>query len=264
MARELIDPEKMHDTPFEIPDEHGRLYRRALEALNEAKIPYVVSGAFAMYAYTGLWRNTKDLDLFVERQNAQVTLDVLQKAGFETELTDPKWLGKAKKKDVLIDVIFAAGNMVAEVDRVWMESARPAHVLGVPTQLAAPEDLISFKAFICERHRFDGADIAHMIQGLKGQLDWDHLIARMGEHWELLLWHVLFFRYVYPCHVDYVPRRIMDELFARYGALLESRDEKKRGEAFRGTLVSQFSFAKDVKEGYRDLRQELRTRNRAA
>jgi hypothetical protein len=56
----------------------------------------------------------------------------------------------------------------------------------------------------------------------------------------------------------------MDELFGRYGTLLESHDPKKRGDAFRGTLVSQFSFAKDVKEGYRDLRQELRTRNRAA
>jgi hypothetical protein len=202
MARELIDPEKMHDTPFEIPDEHGRLYRRALVALNEAGIPYVVSGAFAMYAYTGLWRNTKDLDLFVQRESVARTLDALDKAGFETELTDPKWLGKAKKNEVHIDVIFAAGNMVAEVDREWMDHSLPAHVLGVPTQLAAPEDLISFKAFICERHRFDGADIAHMIQGLKGRLDWDHLIKRMGEHWELLLWHLLFFRYVYPCHVD--------------------------------------------------------------
>ena len=264
MARELIDPEKMHDAPFEVPKEHGRLYRRALQALNESEIPYVVSGAFAMYAYTGLWRNTKDLDVFVKRESVGKALLALETAGFDVELTDDKWLGKAKKGDVLIDIIFAAGNMVAVVDDEWMERAKPAHLLGVATQLASPEDLISFKAFICERHRFDGADIAHMVQGLKGKLDWDHLIARMGEHWELLLWHLLFFRYVYPCHTEFVPRRVMDQLFGRYQDLLEHPSQLERGEAFRGTLVSQFSFAKDVKEGYRDLRRELRTRHRAA
>lgn len=264
MARELIDPEKMHDAPFEVPPEHGRLYRRALEALNEIRIPYVVSGAFAMYAYTGLWRNTKDLDVFCEREHVTEALAALGRAGFDVELTDSKWLGKAKKGEVLIDIIFAAGNMVAVVDQEWMNRSRPAHLLGVATQLAAPEDLISFKAFICERHRFDGADIAHMIQGLKGRLDWDHLIERMGEHWELLLWHLLFFRYVYPCHADYVPRRVMEKLLGRTQALLEKPKQLERGEAFRGTLVSQFSFSKDVKEGYRDLRGELRTQNRAA
>src|SRR5438270_3066873 len=126
MARELIDPEKMHGAPFEVPAEHGRLYRRALRALNESGIPYVVSGAFAMYAYTGLWRNTKDLDVFVQRESVTKVLDALEKAGFETELTDEKWLGKAKKGEVLIDIIFAAGNMVAEVDQEWMDLARPA------------------------------------------------------------------------------------------------------------------------------------------
>lgn len=263
MARELIDPEKMHGAPFEVPPEHGKLYRRALDALNESGIPYVVSGAFAMYAYTGLWRNTKDLDVFIEREHVHRALAALEQAGFDVELTDALWLGKAKKGEVFIDIIFAAGNMVAGVDREWMERARPAHVLGVATQLAAPEDLISFKAFICERHRFDGADIAHMIQGLRGRLDWDHLIDRMGEHWELLLWHLLFFRYVYPCHTDYVPRRVMDKLLGRYQELLAKGARPEQGEAFRGTLVSQFSFAKDVKEGYRDLRDELR-KQRAA
>jgi hypothetical protein len=260
MVRELIDPEKMHGAPFEVPEEHGRLYRIALEALNASGVPYVVSGAFAMYAYTGLWRNTKDLDVFVERPNVQKVLSVLGLAGFEVELTDDSWLGKAKRGEVLVDVIFAAGNMVAAVDSTWMERARPATVLGVETRLASPEELISFKAFICERHRFDGADIAHMIQGLKGALDWDHLLDRMDEHWELLLWHLIFFRYVYPCHADYVPPQVMATLLARYRRMLAAPHGDERGSAFRGTLVSQFSFAKDVKEGYRDLRQELRTR----
>jgi len=264
VARELIDPEKMHAAPFEVSAEQRTLYRKALRALNASRIPYVVSGAFAMYAYIGHWRNTKDLDVFVEPENATRLLSVLGAAGFDVDLTDDRWLGKATRGGVLIDVIFAAGNMVAPVDRQFLERSRAAIVLDVPTRLAAPEDLIRFKAFICERHRFDGADIAHMIQGLGGRLDWDYLLERMAEHWELLLWHLVFFRYVYPCHRDYVPRGLMETLLERERALLEKGECSATGDAFRGTLVSQFSFAKDVKEGYRDLRQELRTRTRAA
>ncbi len=261
MAKETIDPQAMHAGPFAIPREARRLYRRALLALNKARLPYVVSGAYAMYEYTGLWRHTKDLDLFLERRHVQAALDALADAGFEVEITDERWLAKAKKDELFIDLIFAAGNFVACVDETWVQRARPAKVLGVSTLLASPEDLIRFKAFICERHRFDGADIAHMIQGLHGRLDWRYLVDHMGEHWELLLWHLIFFRYCYPCRANEVPRWVMDELFQRYNAMLESRARAPdESEAFRGTLVSIFSFQADVAQGYRDLRTELKTR----
>ncbi len=51
---------------FWIPDEEREIYKRALEALNAANIPYVVAGAYAIYEHTGIYRKTKDLDLFFE------------------------------------------------------------------------------------------------------------------------------------------------------------------------------------------------------
>ena len=51
---------------FWIPDDERDVYRRALQALNAAAIPYVVAGAYAIYEHTGIYRQTKDLDLFVE------------------------------------------------------------------------------------------------------------------------------------------------------------------------------------------------------
>ena len=42
------------------------MYKRALEALNAAGVPYVVAGAYAIYEHTGIYRKTKDLDLFFE------------------------------------------------------------------------------------------------------------------------------------------------------------------------------------------------------
>ena len=51
---------------FWIPDAERDIYRRALEALNTAESPYVVAGAYAIYEHTGIYRKTKDLDLFFE------------------------------------------------------------------------------------------------------------------------------------------------------------------------------------------------------
>lgn len=260
MAKETIDPEAMHLGPFLVPAEARKVYRLALHALNRARVPYVVSGAYAMSEYTGLWRHTKDLDVFLEPRHVPAALEALAATGLEVELTDERWLAKARRGDLFIDLIFAAGNFVASVDPSWVERARPARVLGVRTLLASPEDLIRFKAFICERHRFDGADIAHIIHALATELDWRYLLDRMGEHWELLLWHLVFFRYCYPSRARDVPRWLMEELLERSRAGLGPAEPAAADEAFRGTLVSVFSFQADVAQGERDLRSELRTR----
>ena len=74
----------------------------------------------------------------------------------------------------------------------------------------------------------------------------------MGEHWELLFFHLMFFRYVYPRHRSMVPTWLMDELVERL-----RRDEAVKA-GFRGTLVSIDSFGLDVARGYGDPRQALR------
>ena len=51
---------------FWIPEEHRQVYRLALETVNRAQVPYVVAGAFAIYEHTGIYRQTKDLDLLFE------------------------------------------------------------------------------------------------------------------------------------------------------------------------------------------------------
>ncbi|MBI3725032.1 nucleotidyltransferase [bacterium] len=261
MAEERIDPEAMHAAPFEVPEAEARAYAQALRALERAGVPFVVSGAHAMAKYTGRYRNTKDLDIFLEAKYVGAARRSLDATGFRTELPDPWWLAKAWRGSIYIDLIFAAGNHIAPVDEQWLAHSRPGRVFGVRTRLASAEDLVFFKAFICERHRFDGADIAHMIHGLEGKLDWTYLLGRMGEHWELLLWHLVFFRYVYPAHAAYVPRWLMVELLSREEALVTDAAKRSNEAApFRGTLVSCFSFQGDVAKGYRNLREELRDR----
>ncbi|MDJ1493192.1 hypothetical protein QNI19_09640 [Cytophagaceae bacterium DM2B3-1] len=41
-----------------------KFYKEALTMLNEAGLSYLVGGAFALQQYTGIYRDTKDLDIF--------------------------------------------------------------------------------------------------------------------------------------------------------------------------------------------------------
>ena len=90
---------------FWIPENEREIYRRALEAVNAADVPYVVAGAYAIYEYTGIYRKTKDLDLFFEPQYVVAAAQALRTAGFETRLEDAHWLAKATIGETFVDLI---------------------------------------------------------------------------------------------------------------------------------------------------------------
>ena len=83
-----------------IPHNPGHIvYREALQALREADIPFLVGGAFGFESFTGIVRDTKDLDLFVRPSDSPRLLQCLADAGFRTELRFPHWLGKRRSSD---------------------------------------------------------------------------------------------------------------------------------------------------------------------
>jgi hypothetical protein len=99
--------------------------------------------------------------------------------------------------------------------------------------------------FVVRRERFDGADIAHIVFATRGNLDWKRILKHVGEHWEILLWALLLFRYVYPGHSDYVPASLWKDLLAR---LEESVSHPNPRQEFRGSLIDDSMFAIDIKE----------------
>ena len=152
---------KTSSLPSEVPEEQVELFRDVLEALERDRVPYAVSGAFALRQHTGICRYTKDLDLFLTAQNRDAGLCCLRQAGMECEITDPVWLAKARRDGHFVDLITGMSNAVIVVEDSWIERARPAVVYGVTTRVLAPEELIASKIFVTRRERFDGADIAH-------------------------------------------------------------------------------------------------------
>ena len=239
------------------PGEAARaFYRRVLQALGEAGVPYLVGGGFAFSQYTGVHRYTKDLDLFVRPSDAQWTLDAAAAAGYRTEMVAPHWLGKVwDEDDSFIDLIFSSGNGVAIVDDEWFDHAEPADVLDMQVSLSPVEEMIWSKAFVLERERFDGADVAHLIRARGKGLDWERLFRRFDPHWHVLMSHLLFFRFAYPCERAVVPRWVLRGLMGRMQHELESDVPERR--LCQGTLLSSRQYLPDVELwGYQDARLE--------
>ena len=243
---------------MEIPEEQEALFREVLTLLEEKKVPFAVSGAFALQEHTGICRWTKDLDIFLTAENAPLALDQLRARGFECEVTDPVWLAKARRDDFFVDLITGMSNGVITVEDSWIQRSKPALVHGIPTRVLAPEELLASKLFVTRRERFDGADIAHVIYGTRGVMDWTRIQSLVGEHWEILLWALVLFRYVYPAHSNFVPKPVWDYLLDRFRAAITEPD---REAAFRGSLVDDNMFAIDVKEwGLANVLEEYRER----
>jgi hypothetical protein len=232
-------------TAPDFPPEQELLFREVLQVLNQGGIPYVVSGAFALQKHTGIWRDTKDLDVFLAAQHVPQALECLINDGFECSVVDPVWLAKAHRGDFYVDLICGMSNAVIIVEDSWIERGMPTEIVGVPVRVLAPEELIASKLFVTRRERFDGADIAHVIYGTRGRLDWERLLHLAGSHWEMLLWSFILFHYIYPARSSYVPRHLWQVLLQRLQDELANPDPHAK---FRGSLVDENMFAIDVHE----------------
>jgi hypothetical protein len=218
-------------------------------------VPYVVAGAYAIYEHTGIYRKTKDLDLFFEPPSVIPAARALREAGFVTRLEDAHWLAKATAGDHFVDLIYGMGNGIAFIDEGWIRHSRSGILAATPVRIAPPEELIWHRLFISERHRHDMSDIVHLFLTFGDTLDWERLVTRVGENWPLLLSQILMFSYVYPGYrsniPEWVPRRLLELASAEIG-----KDEQE--DITRGPLISRFSFTIDVREwGFRDPRSEL-------
>jgi len=182
----------------------------------------------------------------------------LEQAGFECEICDPVWLAKARRGEYFVDLITGMSNAVIMVDRSWIERSVPAEVMGVETRVLAAEELLASKLFVLFRERFDGADMAHIIFGKAGGMDWNRVLELVGEHWELLLSVLVLFHYIYPTSGEFVAKEAWDELIRRLQKELANPSSKTD---FRGSLLDEKMFAIDVKEwGMPNLVEEYRAR----
>jgi hypothetical protein len=257
-----VPPKPNSRTPGEIDRDTAarytrRFYRDVLTSLERADVPVLVGGAFAFSHFTSIQRPTKDFDLFIRREHIDRALATLADEGFQTELTFPHWLAKARSDEFLVDLIFGSGNGVAPVDDVWFEHAVQAEAVGVPVWICPAEELLWSKAFVMERERYDGADVIHILHTRGTRLDWPRLIDRFGEYWRILLMNLVLFGFVYPGEDPPAPAWVMETLLTRLDDEIDTAPRDER--ICRGTLISREQYLVDILDwGYADARMQPR------
>lgn len=195
------------------------LYTEALDALCRSGVPFMVGGAFAVWHYTGWWRNTHDIDVYVTHGNVPRAAEALSSAGFidlgEQAVGDRQWIYHTARDGLVFDVIWRFANLANYIGPDWFERASSGEFLGLELRFLPLEELIWIKVFVINRHRCDWPDLMRIIQAQCSAIDWDRLVDLLGEHWLLLAGLVDVFDWQHPDSLGCIPDSIRDELARR-------------------------------------------------
>jgi hypothetical protein len=166
-----------HPDGYEYADEDTLLavFDDAQAALVEAHVRFLVMGGIAS-SLLGRPRWTHDIDIFLRPEETGRALDALEAAGFQTSIEHEHWLAKARKRGLVVDVIFRSSGDILLDEEMFARSV-PARFKDRDLRLVPPEDLVVMKAVASSeetpRYWFDAiAIIGHT------ELDWDYLVRR--------------------------------------------------------------------------------------
>lgn len=236
---------------MQISDALKRTYAQVLRKLDGAKVPYVVGGAWAIEHYTPIERPSPDLDLMIEPAQVEKAVNAIAEMGGK-QIDDGSMIAHIQIPGGEVNLVHHIAQGEYPVDRAWMQRGVPARLFGEAVLVAAPEYLIWSKTFIAARHRFDGADIMHLLRATHQQFDWHELQRLLAPYPELLAAYLNLFAFVYPDLRDNVPTWLWESLWNDFLAPFEPTEPK----ITRGPLIDSHSFEFDiVAKGFLDSRQ---------
>ena len=221
-------------------------YSEVLKHMAQSGIPFLVSGTYALASYTGIDRPTKDVDVFAKAGDALKILHYFKEQGFDVEIVDERWLYRVTRGELFVDVITNMPTVTTHVTDLWFVGAPETELFGARVRLVPPTQFIWSKIFVQDHHRYDMADVAHMILKCHDSIDWRQLLSHLELYWEVLLMALLNFRFVYPSERALVPQWLMDELLER---LRDQTDVKGPGKRVcRGRIFSPRDYSIDVEQ----------------
>ena len=218
-----------------------------MQLLLDNGLEALVGGAYAMAHYTGIARDTKDFDLLLRPADVKAALRIWRRAGYTADFEFTHWLAKVRAGRACVDVIFRSGNGLATVDDSWFEEAREANIFGMRVRVAPPEELIWQKAYIMERERFDGADVAHLLASCAPVINWQRLIQLFEPDWRVLWSHLILFGFIFPSKRNFIPIDVVKEFNSR--VVKEQNEPPPNDKHCNGTLLSRVQYLSDVTTG---------------
>lgn len=203
---------------IDVSQKNTSTFRLALDEFNKSGIPYAIGGAFAMYHYSGMWRDTNDLDIYLLRPHIPEAIETLARSGFddigEMAAGDREWIHHARKDGVIVDLIWETPNHMAAIDPTFYAKAESSTFLDIPVRFLPADGLVWTKIFTLNHHRCDWPDIFAIVRSRPQSLDWGFLQQKLGENWPVLLSFVLLFDWVYPSERSAIPNDLRDELLS--------------------------------------------------
>ncbi len=190
----------------------ARVLREAVETVEQAGYPFLVLGGLAS-SLVGRPRWTHDIDFLVRPDDARDVLAALRAAGFTAEETDPVWIYKAFKDDVMVDIIFMVMGGIYLDDEMRTHSIERDYN-GLRLRIPSPEDQIVIKAIVhreeTSRHWFDSLAILG-----RAQLDWNYLLRRSRVGARRLLALLIYAQSADILVPSWVIRRLYEEVYAQ-------------------------------------------------
>jgi len=189
--------------------EEWRVYSAAIEVVRAAGVRFMLGGAFGLAAHTGRWRNTKDMDFFVLPAQREAAIDALSGVGFNdyygTLAYDRGWIYRATRDSLLVDIIWGTPNRRTEVDEQWFEHAPKVQLQTELLEVIPAEELAWIKLYVLQRDRCDWPDVINLLYATSASLDWDRLVARLGDDLPLLRGLLPVFAWLCPDRVSDIP-----------------------------------------------------------
>src|SRR2546427_7608602 len=115
-------------------------YAEAVHELSKLGLPFLLAGTYALSAYTGITRATKDLDILCKPSDYPRILDRFKTLGYAIEIEDERWLAKVFRGEHFFDLIFASWRGGLPVSDKWFEHAPCVEMFGIPVRVIGPTE----------------------------------------------------------------------------------------------------------------------------
>lgn len=174
------------------------LFAEAVQILNDSPLDYMIGGGVSLNYY-GLERDTKDIDVFVSKNEAEPLLRFFEKAGWLTKFTDGRWLYQATKgegvlsfkKNNTVDVIFRNSGPIDITPKI-LKHAIKTEFLNLPIKIPSIEDLVLFKIYsqqLYSQHHWN--DAVWLLDNYANNFDWNYFLENAAAYSKVTLGFLL-------------------------------------------------------------------------
>lgn len=213
----MSDPDTRQVRGLEqIPEEQWAFYKEVIAAVKTTGGHFALGGAFAWACYTGLYRNTKDLDLYVLPAEKEQYIAALTSIGavdlFDQESYDRGWIYRSTRDGYIVDIIWSMANYRRSLDEDYIEAGPVIDIRGERLHVLPAEELILNKLYILQRSRSDWFDVFNLLYCTDGQLDWWRLLAKLGDDKPLLGGALQVFAWLCPGRAAKIPEFVWSDV----------------------------------------------------